>query len=162
VAGLFLRFESAYDLPPEVVWDALVDSDLVSGWLAEADVDARLGGRFDLDWGGRCGLHRTAGDIVDLFEPELLVLETDSFGAVRIELRELAGGTRGAATEVRVVIDRPADAGEAAAASATWLTALDQLEGLLRGHPVDWKSWENEGGAIWRAHLAGNRSITKR
>jgi hypothetical protein len=37
--------------------------------------------------------------------------------------------------------------------TAYWLTDLDQLADLLRGHPVDWAHWERDQADTWSAHL---------
>ena len=66
--GSQLRFEHSYDLAREIVWDALVDPDLVSGWLAEADIEPRLHGRYDLDWSHFTLVRATTGEIIELDE----------------------------------------------------------------------------------------------
>ena len=47
-ASSVLSFGRRLDLPRGIVWDALVDPVLVSGWLGEADIEALPGGRFDV------------------------------------------------------------------------------------------------------------------
>jgi hypothetical protein len=108
------QLERRIDLPRAIVWDALVDPLLVEGWLHPA---ARL-----LD-----------GDVGELIEPAddvTAVLETtlEPFGELRFELDELEGGTRGTSTGLRLTAE----------ATAGWQDRLDELENLLRGHPVDW------------------------
>src|SRR5207244_10895130 len=43
-----LRFERVIDRPVDDVWAALTEPDRLRQWLAEADVDARDGGRVEL------------------------------------------------------------------------------------------------------------------
>src|SRR4051812_18628242 len=74
-----VALERVIDLPPVIVWDALVDPVLVEGWLHPT---ARL-----LD-----------GAVLERVEGELLRVQSDDWGAVDIALDELAGGTRGRST----------------------------------------------------------------
>ena len=155
--GSQLRFEQHYDLPPEIVWDALIDPDLVSGWLAEADIDPRLGGRFDLDWRHFEPVRSTTGEIIELVEPHLLVVDTDNFGVTTLQLTELATGSRGRSTQLTVIVDALADLQFTPMIAATWLLSLDQLTELLHGHPVDWRRWKSERSAQWLELLAIGR-----
>lgn len=107
-------FERRIDLPRAIVWDALLDPVLVEGWLHPT---ARL-----LD-----------GDVGERIEPvpggtAVLATTLEPFGALRFELDELEGGTRGTSTALRVSAERPGD----------WADRVDDLENLLRGHPRDW------------------------
>ena len=43
-----LEFARELEFSPVIVFDALVDADLVAGWLAEAEIEAAPGGRYDL------------------------------------------------------------------------------------------------------------------
>ncbi|HEX7834469.1 MAG TPA: hypothetical protein VF479_03255 [Pseudolysinimonas sp.] len=111
--------ERRIDLPRSIVWDALLDPVLVEGWLHPT---ARL-----LD-----------GEVTELLEPapELpAVLETvlEPFGELRFELDELAGGTRGSSTLLRLQTT-----------GSGWSDRLDDLENLLRGHPVRWADRSGE------------------
>jgi uncharacterized protein YndB with AHSA1/START domain len=155
--GSQLQFERVYDLPPEIVWDALVDSDLVSGWLAEADVEPRVGGRFDLRWTQFDGGHETVGEISELEAPHLLVVESNNIGRSTLELIELGEGPRGRSTLLTVTVDALADRQFTAAIAATWRLSLEQLTELLHGHPVDWSRWREERAAHWLALLEAAR-----
>lgn len=105
--------ERVIDLPPSIVWDALVDPVLVEGWLHPSE---RL-----ID-----------GTVLACVEGELLHVRGDRLGEVRITLGELVGGTRVTSTLVCVELTEPP--------TAAWSARLDQLEALLRGHPVDWSA----------------------
>jgi uncharacterized protein YndB with AHSA1/START domain len=144
-----LRFEQTYDLSPEIVWDALVDADLVSGWLAEADIDARIGGRYDLDWRHFDAGQTTTGEITELLEPYELVIDTDNFGTTTLQLAELASGSRGRSTRLTIIVDALADQQFTPMIAATWRLSLEQLDELLHGHPVDWRRWKTERSARW-------------
>jgi len=153
VSGSTLRYSRDYDLPVEIVWDALIDPDLVAGWLADATIDARVGGAYDLDWSGPTTLPATRGEITALEPFERLAVETSNIGDLEFSLEILEGGTRGGATRLAVTLVTDVEPRFAASIGAHWLTNLDQLEDLLRGRPVDWANWERDRGATWRAHF---------
>ncbi|MEO5922151.1 MAG: hypothetical protein ABIQ01_13510 [Pseudolysinimonas sp.] len=106
--------ERRIDLPRAIVWDALIDPVLVEGWLHPT---ARP-------------LAGATGERLDPAPGETAVLETvlDPFGHIRFELDERDGGTRGTVTVFRV----------RCGSLAGWSDRVDDLENLLRGHPVDW------------------------
>lgn len=140
--------ERDYDLPREIVWDALVDADLVGGWLATARVEAWPGGRYDLAWNTPGG-GVTLG-VVEIAEaPTLLQVATSNIGQLRFELDGLPGGTRGSFTRLTFTIAAETDPRFSATTRAYWLSNFDQLEDLLRGHPVDWANWQRDRGPAW-------------
>jgi uncharacterized protein YndB with AHSA1/START domain len=154
-----LRFERVYTLPREIVWDALVDSDLISGWLAEADVEPRIGGRFDLDWSHFEPGFRTDGEIIELIGLRTVVVDTSNFGRTTLTLDEVEGGPRGSSTLLTVDVHAIADPQFSGMISATWRISLEQLERLLHGHPVNWASWTEDFGEEWQSHVSeANRS----
>lgn len=111
--------ERRIDLPRSIVWDALLDPVLVEGWLHPT---ARL-----LD-----------GEVTELLEPApelpaVLATVLEPFGALRFELDEVAGGTRGSSTLLRLQTT-----------GSGWSDRLDDLENLLRGHPVRWADRSGE------------------
>lgn len=135
------------------MWDALVDEDLVDGWLAAARIDARVGGDYHLHWMSGTRPSPTAGVITVLEPPSRLAMTTDNLGELEFTLDPVPGGTRGTATELHVRIVVGTDPRLLASTRAHWLSALDQLESLLRGHPVDWRTWQEDRGAAWEAYL---------
>lgn len=153
-----MRFEREVELPRVIVWDALVDPALIAGWLADAVVEPRVGGRFDLSWRHPAGRPSTLGRIEVLDPPERLEVATDTLGMLRFGLEELPGGPRGTSTLLSVAIGREVEEAFTARMRADWLQSLDQLEGLLRGHPVDWAHWERDHGESWTRHLDETRS----
>jgi uncharacterized protein YndB with AHSA1/START domain len=146
-----LTLERWLDLPREVIWDALVDPVLAEGWLHPS---ARLAGDSDAD------------DLepIRFLEPEnpdataVLEVRSAELGDVRFELTERAEGTRGRSTELRLTVGGHGDPRFNAPVVATWRTRLDQLEQLLRGHPVEWDHWERDHGADYEQYLAEARN----
>ena len=149
---LTLDFERHIDLPPAIVWDALVDPVLLEGWLAAADVDPRVGGNYDLRWLAS-STPQTFGRIAAIDEPHRLLVETEGEGSVDFRLTDLPGGSRGRTTLLELSITLELEPAFSRRVRANWLTSLDQLEDLLRGHPVDWSNWDRDHGEAWRAHF---------
>ena len=122
-----IRIARELDLPRGIVWEALVDADLVSGWLHP--------------------VHRlvTGTSPVEFREPDdpaapaVLEVISPSFGDVRIALIRLDGGTRGESTRLELSVSD--EWGRRSEREALWALRLEQLHALLRGHPVDWGSW---------------------
>lgn len=116
------------DLPPTIVWAALVDPVLVEGWLhpTERLVDAP-----------------EDGVVVHLLEePSLLATSSPQLGELRFVLTPTGGGSRGTSTELELEVELSArqESPEARASLvAAWDARLDQLHDLLHGHPVDWE-----------------------
>jgi uncharacterized protein YndB with AHSA1/START domain len=134
-----LLVEREYDLAPEIVWDALVDDVLVSGWLAEASIEPRLGGRYQLSWHDP-GRPPTSARIVEWSLAQTLALETSNLGTWRFDLQPLPGGRSGRSTRLVVMVEVEVEPVFRARLATGWMTALEQLDELLRGRPVDWSS----------------------
>ena len=155
--SLCLRHE--YEFAPIIVWDALVDPDLIAGWLAEATVTPEVGGEYNLDWQDRTPATSTFGRIVLLQPLARLHVDTNDSGRWEFVLDEVEGGFRGWGTvlTLRVVgvddVARPH-------ARADWITRLEQLDELLRGHPVDWARWEQDRRSGWLEHLEAESGST--
>jgi uncharacterized protein YndB with AHSA1/START domain len=141
-----------FDLPRVIVWDALVDPELVSGWLAQADIEPVAGGIYNLVWTHRPMYADTFGRIVLLQHPERLHIDSTNLGRIEFTLESVDGGFRGTGTRLRATIDLAAadlpaadvraDAvDDAARVTADWVLNLEQLEELLHGRPVDWRTW---------------------
>jgi uncharacterized protein YndB with AHSA1/START domain len=114
------RVERRIDMPPGIVWAALVEPELVTGWL-----------------------HPTATLLVDgegvlVEEPWELVAETSEFGLVELRLAEVDGGSRGRSTDLAVTAGPEVDRRFLPGLRAGWEARLDRLEQLLRGEPADW------------------------
>jgi uncharacterized protein YndB with AHSA1/START domain len=148
-----LEFSRGYDLPVSIVWDALVDDVLVEGWLAAARIDARVGGLYWLGWQGGGSLAPTNGTITVFEPPHRLQIETDNIGALDFTLLAVEGGTRGTSTDLHLTIRVDTEPRLLASTHAYWQSNFDQLESLLRGHPVDWSTWQRDRGQAWAAYL---------
>jgi uncharacterized protein YndB with AHSA1/START domain len=79
------------------------------------------------------------------------VLRLQDFPDVRLSAEEVPGGTRGTSTRVTVEVAVP-DPRFAGALRETWQTRLDQLENLLRGHPVVWQAEQSAPARDLRAN----------
>ncbi|MGN6273265.1 MAG: SRPBCC family protein [Protaetiibacter sp.] len=122
-----IRIERDLDLPRGIVWEALVDPELVGGWLHPSE---RL-------VTGTSPVEFREPD--DPAEPAVLEVISPSFGDVRVVLIRNEGGTRGEATRVELTVSD--EWGRRSERVALWELRLDQLEALLRGRPVDWGRW---------------------
>lgn len=147
-----LSFSRDYDFPPLIVWDALVDADLVSGWLAEADITPEVGGQYNLRWMHRLTQPASLGRIAVLEPLVRLEVETSNVGRLRFDLEGVPGGSRGLGTRLRVDLAVEIEPAFVARVKADWLTNLDQLEDLLRGHPVNWGTWDQDRQTTWAQH----------
>ena len=148
-----ISFERDYDLPVSIVWDALVDDVLVEGWLAAATIDPRVGGQYLLNWQSGSTLRPTAGVIAVLEPRRRLRVETDNIGVLDFELESVEGGTRGTGTTLHLRITVDTDKRMLASTHAYWESNFDQLEGLLRGHPVNWSTWQRDRGEAFARYL---------
>lgn len=125
-----IRLTCTIDLARDIVWEALVDPDLVEGWLHPSE---RL---------------VTGTSPVEFREPDdpdaVAVLEVISpaLGQVRIELVRRAEGVSSESTGLELVVRD--SWGRTAERAELWQIRLDQLDDLLRGHPVDWATWAAE------------------
>jgi uncharacterized protein YndB with AHSA1/START domain len=153
MSSLGLVFERDVEFAPVIVWDALLDADLVSGWLAEAVIVPVVGGEYNLRWLSRVGQPESLGRITVLQPLERLHVDTTTMGLLRFELQEVPGGSRGTSTRLVLHVDLEIEPVFQARVTADWMTALDQLDELLRGHPVDWANWDRDHHDAWAQHL---------
>jgi uncharacterized protein YndB with AHSA1/START domain len=160
MTGSVFSFQREYEFAPVIVWDALIDHDLVSGWLGEAKIDLVIGGRYDVRWVARPGGLALEGVIRQLDEAATLEVDSAERGSFLIELEAFEGGSRGVGTLVKVTVRTPTEAVFVAQTRADWLTGLEQLEELLHGHPVDWSRWETDRYETWARHVGEERDST--
>ncbi len=173
----------SYALPRAIVWDALVDPVLASGWLGELDIDPRVTGSYRLRYhapAARRPHDLSSAVIRDLAEPEVLALEAGDGFQVRVRLDDVPGGPRNRSTILHLTVSvtapapvlapdpahvrteasaaeqsaHPAAFAEAVRLRAAWLLHLDQLDELLHGRPVDGSCWSDVQDEAWLAHLA--------
>ncbi|MBB5634078.1 uncharacterized protein YndB with AHSA1/START domain [Cryobacterium mesophilum] len=149
-----LEFTRRLDFHPAIVFDALIDPDLLGGWLAHAVVEPHEGGAFDLAWLTSTSFPPTRGRISLLDEPRALDVVTDNRGRFRFDLDPSPGGERGTVTTLTTAVDVVVDRAFVPRVAADWQSSLDQLDGLLRGHPVDWIHWDRDRSGAWREYLA--------
>ena len=79
-------------------------------------------------------------------------MRSAELGEVRIELAEIAGGTRGTSTRLALMLAGLTPALRPQVV-ALWQVRLDLLENLLRGHPVVWADWEQDHGEDFAQYL---------
>jgi uncharacterized protein YndB with AHSA1/START domain len=130
--------------PPEEVFRAWTDPDEVAAWFGPAHVDTprdrvridlRVGGRYELTMVQRDGGREFAigYEIVELHEPELLVLRSDPLpelgmpepSILRVELQPEGDGTR------LTLSDSPYPPAARGGVEAGWISALDALAASL-------------------------------
>ena len=141
---LITRF---FDAPREAVFRAWTDPDEIAAWYGpehldtpreRINVDLRVGGRYELTMVGRdSGAEFSIGyDIVELVEPELLVLRSDPMPEVgmheptivRVQFHDHGAKTR------MTLSDGPYPAGRGHA-EAGYNAAFDKLDARLAGRP---------------------------
>jgi uncharacterized protein YndB with AHSA1/START domain len=131
-----------FDAPRERVFKAWTDPDEVAEWYGpehfdtpreKVSIDLRVGGRYELTMVERDGgaEYAVGYEIVELAEPELIVLRSDPMPEVgmheptitRVELHDLGGRTR------MTLSDGPYP--ETGHAEAGWSAAFDKLAKLV-------------------------------
>ena len=150
-----LEFERRLEFPPAIVFDALIDADLLGGWLAHTVVEPHLGGSYDLVWLNSTSFPPTHGTITEFDEPNRLSIDTDNRGGFHFQLEPQVGGPRGTSTLLTVRVSVSVDVAFIPRVTADWQSSLDQLDALLRGHPVDWANWDRDRSSAWREYLSG-------
>jgi uncharacterized protein YndB with AHSA1/START domain len=144
-AGEAILITRIFDAPREQVFKAWTDPDEVAAWFGPGHfdtprervrIDLRVGGRYELTMVQRdSGAEFPVGyEIVELLEPELLVLRSDPMPeigmheptVVRVELHDHGAKTR------MTLSDGPYPAGRGHA-EAGWNAAFDKLAVLAGG-----------------------------
>ena len=133
-----------FDAPRELVFRAWIDPDHVARWFGPAgfdtpregvEIEPRIGGRYHLRMvdPGSGAEHQIRYEIVELVEPELLVLKSEPMPEAglhhstlaRIELTDTAGRTHLKLT------DGPYPEAGGRHAAAGWENAFDELAALV-------------------------------
>jgi uncharacterized protein YndB with AHSA1/START domain len=139
-----VRIERVFDAPRELVFKAWTDPDEVAAWYGpehfdtpreRINIDLRIGGRYELTMVQRDGGREfpIGYEILELVEPELLVLRSDPIPEVgmhdptvtRVELHDLGEQTR------MTLTDGPYT--ESGHAEAGWNAAFDKLAARVAG-----------------------------
>lgn len=148
-----LDLQRRYEFAPSIVWDALVDADLVEGWLGDAVVEPDIGGTYSVRGIAPGPAISVEGRIVDFERLVHLGVAGNSGPILDLRLDEIPGGNRGSSTRLTVSVTVSIESAFAARVRADWLISLDQLGDLLHGHPVDWQHWDRDYGARWTGYL---------
>jgi uncharacterized protein YndB with AHSA1/START domain len=130
-----VHFERVYDYGPRELWAALTEPEQLRGWLGEAEVDLRIGGRIVIRFGDT--EEQVAEGTIRMIDPPRL-LEYDwtypgeTKSVLRLELEPRGDGT------LLILDHRRLPATAAAGYGAGWHAHLDGLDALLAGEPSDW------------------------
>lgn len=135
-----VTFDRVFDARIDRVWAMLTTPDGLERWLSPANLDLRVGGQIDLDFGEE-GL--AGGAITDLQPPVVLEYhwqfpgEPDSI--IRFELEDLGSQTRLRLHHRLLPLDQAIGYG------AGWHAHLDQLaHALVSDTEFDWTARFNE------------------
>lgn len=144
-----VRFERKFAASPSNVWSALTEPDRLARWLGDVTGDARVGGRYGLDFGDG---DEASGEIVDCDEPSRLALtwEFPGEGTTKLEavLTAVDGGTLLTLTHTHLQL------GDLVQYGAGWHTFLDHLDAVLTGgEPSGWYSRYDELRPRYSAQL---------
>jgi uncharacterized protein YndB with AHSA1/START domain len=148
-----LSLQRRYEFAPSIVWDALVDPDLVGGWLGDAVIEPDIGGTYSVRGIAPGPAISVEGRIVDFDRLAHLGVENNSGQILDLTLDEVSGGNRGSSTRLTVRVTASVEAAFTARMRADWLISLDQLGDLLHGHPVEWQLWDRDYGGAWTGYL---------
>lgn len=154
-----LIVQRTIDLPPVIVWDALVDPDLLAGWLGEVRIFSTESPRFHILWPGADARQSTAGTVVEFEAPRRLRIETDNRGIIECMLMSIPGGVRGSSTELTLRVDAGIEPAFATKMRDEWQTSLNRLERLLHGYPVDWANLDEQSDGTTGVGGTSSRSV---
>jgi len=135
-----VRFRRRLAHPIDRVWAVLTSPEELRGWLGDAEIDLRKGGRFVVRWlntdehGHAAEMHAT---ITALEPPRLLETEGDIHGVLRWELEAVGDATVLTFTST---LDLPEEFRFRVLAG--WHFHLDVLDDALGGQPFDWSTWD--------------------
>jgi uncharacterized protein YndB with AHSA1/START domain len=131
-----LVFRRRLARPIEKVWAALTMPERIADWLAKADVDLRVGGRFELFW--QTHNYRMKGVITELEPPRLLAwswpADSHPGSVVRWELEPDGEGCR--LTLTQTGLSGP----DLLSVAGGWHTHLECLPGAAGGVATPWRA----------------------
>jgi uncharacterized protein YndB with AHSA1/START domain len=148
-----IRFERRYDASPAEVWSALTEPERLGRWLADAELDLRVGGDYVLRFSDEDESQVTRGQVLALEPERLLELswrypgENDT--VVRFELEPDGDGT------ILVLDHRGLPTEAAPGYGGGWHAHLDALEAHLgAGGEPDWWGRYMELAPLYEAQEA--------
>jgi uncharacterized protein YndB with AHSA1/START domain len=131
-----ISFERRLAQPVARVWAALTEPARIVHWLAEAKVDLRVGGRFELYWPAHA--YRMSGVIVELAPLAVIAwtwpADQHPDSVVRWELFPDGEGTRLLLTQTGLTAPPLKDV------AAGWHTHLEGLAGAADGIATPWRA----------------------
>lgn len=131
-----LVFERRLARPLEKVWAALTVPERIADWLAKAEVDLRVGGRFELFW--ETHDYRMKGVITALDPPHLIAwtwpADAHPDSVVRWELAPDGDGCRLTLTQTHLT------GPSLLSVACGWHTHLECLPGAADGIATPWRA----------------------
>ncbi|KQO99600.1 SRPBCC family protein [Leifsonia sp. Leaf264] len=142
-----ITFVREYGHQVDEVWAMLTDPGLTRLWWADARIEPRVGGRFDLRWLNSPEAGEWWAGAVTAWEPGRLLEFTNSeHGLLRWELEPTDAGTRLRFTD----LIRPEEERFVAMSLAGWHLHLDHLADALDGTGQDWDGWMQRWLPTWQ------------
>ena len=152
-----LTFVRHYPYPVERLWRAITDPETTRLWWAEADIELRVGGRFNLRWlnGPEDELEWWPGEITALHLGSVVEHTNTVHGLLRWELEPEPGGTRLTFTNVVTPLEEQG----LSMSLAGWHAHLDHLLEAIEGREPDWPTWHVVHFPAWeKVHIAYQRA----
>ena len=152
-----VRFERRYEATPAEVWSALTEPARLARWLADAELDLRVGGQYVLRFAPDDESQVTRGEVLSV-EPERVLELTwlypgENDTVVRLELQPDGEGT------ILVLDHRGLPVEAAPGYGGGWHAHLDSLEAHLGpgGGEPDWFGRFKELAPLYEAQEAALR-----
>ena len=129
----FVLFERKLDHSVEKVWSAISDPDQRAAWFPEIKIDLKLGGKFEIWFGGDCeGPPHVSGRVSEYDPPRVL-----QCGGMRFELEDNNGGCLLRFSDILTFEDKRSNTELTNSVLGGWHSFLDRLEQALDGKPID-------------------------
>lgn len=131
-----VRISRMMPAPREDVFAAWLDADGMRAWMCpgdirktEAEIDARVGGKFRIVMHGEENTYEMTGEYVEIEPPSRLVLTWASNVTTGDSLITLELNARGGETELVLIHERLSDAETAGNYEKGWTQILEKLAG---------------------------------
>jgi hypothetical protein len=129
----YVRFERHLPFPIETVWAAITDPELLARWFPGITLERKLGGSFEIWFGGECEGPAHVQGTVTAYDPPTLL----ECGGMRYELQADEQGCRLVFTDI-LSFDQPGTREEITnSVLGGWHSYMDQLEEALTTGSVD-------------------------